>query len=504
MSAAIDPATGEHPLAARIAAILDVDPSAAAIEFEQQWSTWGQIGAVAEALRAVIAKPGTQVGLVLRNRPESVALLIGVLRCGGCAVVINPGRGVDATRREIADLGLDVVAGSSADLDQMLPPDWVGVAVCLDGLGQPLQISPSAAMNEPSAPTYPDVAVRMITSGTTGPPKRVDLRYRVLQEVLVGARHYEADRDRAAQLRSGIAIVNAPLVHVAGLFRVVQCVVDGRSFALLERFAVDTWLDAVRRHRPATTSLVPAALRMVIDADLDPRELSSLRSVISGTAPLDPHDADAFTAKYGIPVLISYGATEFGGGVAGWNLRDHQQFWDTKRGSVGRAHAGCQLRVVDPNTDAVLPTGEPGVLEVLAAQLGSSTWVRTTDLARLDDDGFLFILGRTDQTIIRGGFKIQPESVRTVLERHPAVVGAAVVGVSDRRLGSVPVAAVELREPATVTAEDLLAYASRGLAGYEVPVELRIVATLARTPSGKPDLGAIAEMFADRAADSNG
>src|SRR5262249_41915419 len=155
----------------------------------------------------------------------------------------------------------------------------------------------------------------------------------------------------------------------AGLFRILQCVADGRAFALLERFTVEGWLDAVRRHRPATASLVPAALRMVIEADLDPADLASIRSVVSGTAPLSAADADAFTEKYGIPVLASSGATEFGGGVAGWNLADHRNFSTAKRGSVGRAHEGCELRVVDPASGGVLGADEPGLLEVKAAQL---------------------------------------------------------------------------------------------------------------------------------------
>ena len=121
-------------------------------------------------------------------------------------------------------------------------------------------------------------------------------------------------------------------MHLGGLFRVLQCVNDGRSFSLLERFTVDGWIDAVRRHRPKTVSLVPAALRMVLEADLDPADLSSVRSVVSGTAPLSPDDAEAFTDKYGVPVLISYAATEFGGGVAGWNLSDHQTYWVGKAG----------------------------------------------------------------------------------------------------------------------------------------------------------------------------
>src|SRR5579864_9732006 len=125
----------------------------------------------------------------------------------------------------------------------------------------------------------------MLTSGTTGPPKRVPLSYETLWRVLAGAKHYERNPDTDLRLRSGVIIVNSPLVHLGGLFRILQCVNDGRSFCLLERFRVDEWIDAVRRHRPRTVSLVPAALRMVLEADLDPTDLMSVKSVVSGTAP---------------------------------------------------------------------------------------------------------------------------------------------------------------------------------------------------------------------------
>ncbi len=231
----------------------------------------------------------------------------------------------------------------------------------------------------------------------------------------------------------------------------------------------------------------------------DLAHLASVRSVISGTAPLSPEDADAFYGKYGVPVLVTYAATEFGGGVAGWNLADHQRYWAAKRGSVGRADAGCELRVVDPSSGEPLPPDASGVLEVRARQLGDElVWYRTTDLARIDTDGFLWILGRADQAIIRGGFKVLPDEVRVALERDPRIRGAAVVGVDDPRLGAVPVAAVELRESAKpVTSEELLADASKVLARYELPATLRIVDALPRTPSGKVDLPAVHELLAE-------
>jgi acyl-CoA synthetase (AMP-forming)/AMP-acid ligase II len=188
-------------------------------------------------------------------------------------------------------------------------------------------------------------------------------------------------------------------------------------------------------------------------------------------------------------------ATE--GGVAGWNLADHERFWAAKRGSVGRAHPGCELRVVDARSGAPLAPDDEGLLEVKTLQLGDDPeWVRTTDVARIDTDGFVYILGRADQAIIRGGFKVRPEDVRAALERDPRVRGAAVVSRPDARLGAVPVAAVELRPGSGPVPEgELLTEAAKVLARYELPDELRLVEALPRTPAGKVDLAAVRELF---------
>lgn len=484
--------TGTAGLSDRIAEVLAIDPDANAIEFEGEWSTWGRLASTAEQAAALVARPGAEVGILLRNRPVAVGMLLGVLRAGGCVVTVNPGRGRDRTRQDLATLDLSLLMGTPADLAELVPDGSRATTATADRLGDPLDVVPGA---HPGGPGRPGVAVRMLTSGTTGPPKRIDLTYDVLDRVLLGAGHYGSTHAGGSELRRGVAVVNSPLVHLGGVFRVLTCVTDGRSFALLERFTVDAWVDAVRRHRPATASLVPAALRMVLEAAPDPADLSSLRSVVSGTAPLDPDDADAFTERYGVPVLVSFAATEFGGSIAGWNLRDHQRYWSTKRGSVGRAMSGTGLRVVDPESGAEVPAGAEGVLEVKAAQMPDSGWVRTTDQARLDSDGFLFILGRADHAIIRGGFKVIPDDVRTALERLPSVRGAAVVGIDDRRLGAVPVAAVELRDGSTDDETSLIGQLAPVLAPYELPTRIRLVDSLPRTDSGKVDLSAVAAMF---------
>jgi long-chain acyl-CoA synthetase len=468
-----------HPLSRRIADVLGLQPDAPAIEFDRQWFSWEQVAGMANRIASLTGT--AEVGMLLRNRPVHVAALLGVLVGGGSVVTINPSRGDKRIRDDIAELDLPVIMGEPDDLARLVPKGPPLVSI-VDLTSQPQAAGAIASAARPTG-----VAVRMLTSGTTGPPKRIDLTYDMLA-------HSVITTPPSTEPRRGVAIVNAPLVHIGGVFRVLQCVSEARPFALLDRFELTQWADAVRRHRPKAVSLVPAALRTVLHSDLTREDLASIRAVTSGTAPLSPDDADAFTEKFGIPVLTSYAATEFGGGVAGWTLADYQKYWQAKRGSVGRASLGAQLRVVDDNGTPLGPD-QAGLLEVKPGQLGpSGDWIRTTDMARIDADGFLWILGRADQAIIRGGFKVMPDDVRTTLESHPAVRGAAVVGRHDDRLGETPVAMVELRETVEVAA--LVDYLRTRLARYEIPTDIAIVDQIPRTPSGKADLRAVREHFA--------
>ncbi|MCV7200040.1 class I adenylate-forming enzyme family protein [Mycobacterium angelicum] len=480
-----------HPLSRRIAEVLDLQPDAPAIEYGDQWFSWRQIRVAASHVGSQAKEP--EVGILLRNRPAHVAAFLGVLLRGGTVVTINPARGDDRTRTDIAGLRLPVIVGESDDL--------ASLAAAAPGPTRRVTVSISALfdrVDEPAAVSVPgrwEVAVRMLTSGTTGPPKRIGLGYDMLAHSVLGADY--RNTPAPTELRRGVAIVNSPLVHIGGVFRVLQCVTAGRPFVLLERFELNAWTQAVRKHRPRAVSLVPAALRTVLHSDLSRADLAGIRAVTCGTAPLSAEDADAFTQKYGIPVLTSYAATEFGGGVAGWTLADHRQYWRAKRGSVGRANPGAQLRVVDDD-GAALPPNQVGRLELRPGQLGpSADWLQTTDMARIDADGFLWIVGRADQAIIRGGFKVLPDNVRTALEGHPAVAGAAVVGRYDERLGETPVAMVELRQAGSTGTGELVEYLRTRLAGYEIPADIVVVDAMPRTPSGKPDLGAIRSFFSD-------
>jgi long-chain acyl-CoA synthetase len=478
-----------HLLTQRIADVLDLEPGAHAIEYGGQWISWARVAASAQRIAAITG--GGEVGMLLRNRPGHVAAFLGVLLGGGTVVVINPSRGDERIKADIEALRLPIV-GERDDLTALVAAGTPTVAI--SGLPDDADVSapPAGGTASPSA-----VAVRMLTSGTTGPPKRIDLGYDTLARSVMGPDPAHAAPPR--ELRRGVAIVNSPLVHIGGVFRVLQCVAEARPFVLLERFELDAWAEAVRKHRPRAASLVPAALRAVLHSDIPRADLASLKAVTCGTAPLSAEDADAFTEKYGVPVLTSYAATEFGGGVAGWTLPEHQRYWKTKRGSVGRANPGATLRVVAEGGTPLGPD-EIGLLEVKPAQLGpTAPWMRTTDMARIDADGFLWIVGRADQAIIRGGFKVMPDDVRTALESHPAVAGAAVIARPDERLGETPVAMVELRPRASADADTLAEYLRGRLARYEIPTEIAIVETIPRTPSGKADLSAVRDFFGEPA-----
>jgi long-chain acyl-CoA synthetase len=487
-----------HRLSRRIGDVLRLQPDAPALEYDRRWLSWGQLGDLVEQISSLVGTDRPQVGILLRNRPAHVAALLGVLRCGATVVVINPGRGDERIKADVDQLALPLIIGEPDDLAVAgRPPATTMVSISASRAETKV-----VAASQIQTHDGPRVAVRMLTSGTTGSPKRVDLSYDMLAHSVMGP---EAEHAPApTELRRGVAIVNSPLVHIGGVFRVLQCVAEPRPFVLLERFELNRWAEAVRAHRPRAVSLVPTALRMVLHSDVPREDLASIRAVTSGTAPLSPEDADAFTEKYGIPVLTSYAATEFGGGVASWTLTDHQKYWQAKRGSVGRANPGAQLRVVSDDGRPLEPD-QIGLLEVKPAQLGpAADWMRTTDMARIDADGFLWITGRADQAIIRGGFKIMPDDVRSALESHPAVAGAAVVAHTDERLGETPVAMVELRAPGSANAAELIDFLQSRLARYEIPTDIAIVADLPRTPSGKPDLGAIRRHFGDALSAAQG
>src|SRR6185436_9873110 len=170
-----------NPLSDRIAAILELDPAAPALEFERRWYTWADLAQTAadvdRALRAAGAEAGAPVGVLLRNRPVPVGLVLGVLRAEACLVTINPTLGADRVRADLERLDLVVLAGERPDVETHVGDELAGrtVVLTLDDLGSAPEPAPPSTHAAP--PPSPGVAVRMLTSGTTGPPRRIDLTY---------------------------------------------------------------------------------------------------------------------------------------------------------------------------------------------------------------------------------------------------------------------------------------------------------------------------------------
>ena len=500
----------------KLRAIMALDPARVEIDFEGREFSWGELSGVVGRIEALLDAAGlptdARVGVLLRNRPGHIAAILAVLASDRCLVTLNPILPEVKLFADIERLGLPLVIADESDAARPGMADCfarAGSAVIV--IGERLEGARMfAGCDRPTAEirTSPGVAIEMLTSGTTGAPKRVPLSREAFDASFAAATSYERGRAFADQpeLRSGVTLVVNPLTHIGGIYGCIGALTAGRKIALLEKFTVTGWVAAVKRNRPKVAPAVPSALRMLLEAQVDPADLASLSALISGTAPLSPDLVDAFYARFGIPILANYGATEFAGAIAGWGIDDFLAHWQDKRGAVGRVHGNIAARVVDPESGAELPCGSEGLLELKGDQLGHAyrlagdAWLRTTDRAVLDADDFLYIHGRADNAIIRGGFKVHPDDVVAALNQHPAVREAAVVGVPDARLGAVPAAAVILKDGAAEPAPDALkAWLKDRLIAYQVPVHYRFVADFPRTPSMKPSAPGLQALFAQGA-----
>lgn len=483
------------------------------IQQEGEWFTWGQVRVLVERIDAALTDAGcgegSRIGVVLGNRMESIAALVAILGKGRTIVTLNPMQPAARVASDVVNSLPQIVlapAATWAEAEFAAAAKESGIlGYAVDGSTVEQRCGGPTVTIEAARDEQNPVAVEMFTSGTTGPPKRVPLTWRQLDAAMSAVHgHTGAAGPEREPLTGRVSLVVLALVHIGGLWAVLQALTEARPFVLLPRFTVDGWVGAVSEHKPRIASLPPAAMRSVLSADVPAEKLASLRAVTAGTAFVSPDMADEFIAKYGLPVLIVYGATEFSGAVAGWTKPLHIEWWTRKRGSVGRPFPGVDLRTVDEN-GTVLPLGETGRLEVRAGQtgVGAAGWLRTSDLAHLDEDGFLYIDGRADDAIVRGGFKVHPEVVSDALRAHSSILDACVFGREDERLGQVPVAVVELVEGAPAVSEDELKTFARGrLTGYEVPVTIHAVDELPRGVSLKIDrrrlLAMVAELEAAR------
>lgn len=473
------------------------------IEFEGRWYSGDDItayaDAIASALREAGVADGAPVGLVVRNRVQHAAAIVGFLAAGRPVSMIYSFQSPEAIGRDIEKLELSAVI---ADRE-----DWTGEVITAakraGSAGVAIsEATPTVAVIEgleqrdatrSHAEAEPGVALNILTSGTTGPPKRQEIKTPVLERTVFSVTSGEkAPPDAPPELVywqfGGI-----------GVCQVIAGVYNARRMTILERFTVDGYVRAVRTYGINRSGVQPAVFRMLLDADVPKEDLASLEFMISASGPLDPETRDEFERHFGIPVRLAYGATEFAGSLCAWTPDLIERFGADKRDSVGRPLPDTQVRVVDPDTGVELAAGEQGLLEAKVAPI-SPDWIRTTDIASIDADGFVTLHGRADGAINRGGFKIIPETVRRVLISHPAIRDACVVGVPDKRLGQVPFAAVEVTPGTPIPSDDELKDLVRSaLPVYNVPVAFAVVDDLPRNPALKVSLPAVAALYDARA-----
>ena len=486
------------------ASALARDPALNALSFGGEWYSWGDLRAIADETNRLLDAAGLgardPVGFLPRNRPSAAAAMLGMIARGRTIRMIYAFQSPAGIARDVGRLKLAAVVGAAEDFSDEVcavlhEQGIAGIALEEHGGAKTVAgAERSTAERDPDAPAEPKLQI--LTSGTTGPPKHVSIDFEMIEKHIVGfnVTYTNPDEDVAALPP---ALLYFPFGNISGVYSLLPPLLKGHPAVLLDRFNIADWRAHVVRYRLQRATLPPAGVRMILDADIPKEDLASVQSIGTGAAALDPTVHRAFEDRYGIPILLSYGATEFGGPVTAMTIDLILEWGARKFGSVGRPFAGAKLRVMDPETGEELPAGQEGLLEVIAPRIGPD-WIRTTDIGMIDEDGFIFHRGRSDGAIVRGGFKLLPEVIERALVRHPAVAAACVVGMRDKRLGQVPAAAIQLAAGAAPPSKpELDAHLRELVYATHIPTRYEVVDALPRTPSMKVDLPAVKAIFSD-------
>jgi len=460
---------GQANFAALIAAAARRRPEAPALVWDGGALTWAELaaraGGAARALAARGVGPGNRVALDLPNGAPFAAALLGGLGLGATVTPLNPLLTAEERADILADLRPSAVVADPSEVR-----------------GDARAWAPAAEAEAPALILY--------TSGSTGRPKGSVLSH----AALAFANHSWADD--VMGLRPGDAVLAVlPLSHSFGLNGALLApLLTGVTVAVMERFAPAAALAAIVRHRVTVLPAVATMFRRILDApEFAATDLSSLRVALSGAAPCAWELAQEWRQRTGVRILRGYGSTELFRPISHL-AADAEDPPD----AIGRAVPGVEVRAVDDDGLPV-PDGETGELLIrtpaaLDGYLGqpdetravlAEGWFRTGDLAVVAAGGFVRIVGRKKELILRGGYSVVPGEVEAVLASHPAVAEAAVVGVPHAELGEDVAAFVLLRAGAAITPEELIRHCRDRLAGYKYPRRVTIVDQLPHGATGK-------------------
>lgn len=456
---------------------------------------------MAHCLITAGVRPGDRVVVTMPNRPEVVWAYSAIAKAGAITVPVMPLLQASEVRYIVQDASPTAIITA-----EMLRPK---VLQALEGLSDPPFVwsvdegGPDAFFqriaefptSRPEVPIQDDQpAVILYTSGTTGRPKGVVLTHHNLCANARAAADLAEGYDFKVEKRVGLGIL--PLSHAFGFTMMNTALCLGELDVLLPYFDPVLVFQAIERYKVTHFTAVPAMFHALLNhPDADKYDLSSLSLCISGSAALPVPLLEAFQKKFECVVFEGYGLSEAAPVVTAPRFDR-----PLKPGSVGLPLPGVEVRVVDENGQP-LPPGEVGELAVRGpnvtpgyhnlpeetAKVLRDGWLLTGDMARIDEEGYVYIVDRKKDVIIRGGFNIYPRDLEELLAKHPAVAEVAVVGAPSERMGEEVVAFVVKRPKAEVTEEELIAFCQEHLAKYKTPRVIQFVGFLPKNLIGKVD-----------------
>ena len=468
--------------------------------------SYGELDALSDRFAAGLAQSGVgrgdRVALQLPNIPQFLIAYFGTLKAGGVVVPLNvlyKAREVafhlrhSAAKMLITWAGVLAEAAAGASDAEVKDVYAVGLPAGSPGAALPFErlLAQPAATPALASTDMNDTAVIMYTSGTTGQPKGAELTHiQLYMNADIPGRLFDVQPD-------DVVITVLPLFHIFGLSSILNvCVRFGCTMSLIPRFDPATVLAAIQRDRATIFEGVPAMFgALLAHPGLEEYDLSSLRIAISGGASIPAPVLDAFEQRFGVLILEGYGLTETAS-----TTTFNRSAADRKVYSVGKPIWGTQTQVWD-EAGTNLPPGRENVGEVVTRGMHvmkgyldnaeatnavfTGGWFHTGDLGYFDENGFLFIVGRIKELIIRGGYNVYPPEIEDVLHAHPAVVEAAVVGVPDGRLGEEVKAYIRVKAGADLTPAELIAFCRERMAAYKYPRIVEFCAELPKNALGK-------------------
>src|SRR6266705_3328227 len=467
--------------------------------------TYRQLDQASDRVAANLASagigPGDRVALQLPNIPQFLISYFGILKAGAAVVPLNVLLRAPEIAYHLEDSGALVLitwagvlaeAVKAAEAAEIGAIFAVGPTAGVPGALPFERLLGGAAPAREMATRQPtDTAVIVYTSGTTGQPKGAELTHlQLYMNADIPGRLFDVQPD-------DIVITVLPLFHVFGLSSILDvCVRFGCTMSLIPRFTPAAVLAAIQRDRATIFEGVPTMFADLLSyPDLESYDLSSLRVAISGGASIPAPVLDAFEERFGLIILEGYGMTETAS-----TTTFNPSAAERRAYSVGKPIWGTQTQVWDENSQP-LPPGPENVGEVVTrgmhvmkgylnrpeatAEAFTGDWLHTGDLGYIDEDGFLFIVSRKKELIIRGGYNVYPSEIENVLHAHPAVAEAAVVGVPDERLGEEVMAVIIARATVELREHELVSWCRERLAAYECPRMFQLRADIPKNTLGK-------------------